>query len=144
MQRVCGWLSGLCALHCVSVPLLLALWPELRLALHQFGTPGHHLMQGLLWSQHYEGWILASVLALHALQLWRQRVHGWRGWRGWLPCALGAACLLGASFVMDWRARVVILLLGVWLLRRGLARCCDGTPTPSTAMSADAAISRPD
>lgn len=146
MQRLCGWLSGLCALHCLSLPLLLALLPELRLALHQFGTPAHRFMQGLVWSQHYEAWILGGVLVLHALALLR-RPHR----RAWISALAGGGCLIGAQALYDWRARALLLLMGVLLLRRALqcrAPNAQRDSPPPSAIAADSdgspvSISRP-
>jgi len=64
----CGaWLSALCALHCVLVPILFALLPALKLALYSVRDPNHGVAMALLWSMRYERALVLSGLLLCGL-----------------------------------------------------------------------------
>jgi MerC mercury resistance protein len=104
----------LCAVHCAAVPLALALIPALTLALYQFGSPLHGVVQWMLLSHSFERIFAALALSLCAMSLllgWRQH----RRLRAFVPwvialLAFGFGTLTPIAFVPFWHA--VLLVTG--------------------------------
>ncbi|WP_443749269.1 MerC domain-containing protein [Asticcacaulis solisilvae] len=77
-------LSGLCVVHCLLLPFLVAALPFL----------------GIFSQNEWVHQVLVSVAApLSALALWRS--GGWRRLRVWGPMATGLALLSAAAFIPD-------------------------------------------
>lgn len=126
MTRILGGLIGIaCAVHCVAVPLFLALAPGMQLALHQFGSTRHALAQGLLWSLAAEPWLIAGALLSTAIVL--LRAGRGSGWWAWLLAALimllanrwSTSLLMHAGLLLGGSA--LLLLAPHWHRRRPVA-----------------------
>ncbi len=91
-----AWLSLGCALHCMLLPLLLALLPSALLALRSFHHPWHGPMTLLLRLSRWE-WLIAIAAASLCLS---STAAGWRRHGQPLPLLLavagGGALLLAA------------------------------------------------
>lgn len=88
-------LAGLCAVHCLAVPLLFALLPSLTVALHSFRAPNRGLAMALLQVTRWE-WLVVTVASLVALA---STLAGVVRHRNWLPpacAAIGGLLLAGA------------------------------------------------
>lgn len=118
MPRAIGGVLGLlCALHCLAVPLFLALAPGMQLALHQFGSTRHALAQALLWSLAAEPWLVGLALLSTALTLLRSGHR--RGWLAWILAAL--LMLTAVCWSSTLAVHVTLLLAGsalLWLAPR--------------------------
>jgi hypothetical protein len=110
-------LSALCAVHCLSIPVLFALLPSLHLALHSFNAPLRALAINLLYLQSYDRWLVVLALMVAAVSL----AFGWRRHRSGVPLAwmLAAAAAFATGLLLS-RSQVgwhlPILLLGSSLL----------------------------
>ncbi|MBK0052687.1 MerC domain-containing protein [Stenotrophomonas sp. S39] len=102
-----AWLSLTCALHCMLLPLILALLPGAMLALRSFQHPWHGPLTWLLRLSRWE-WAIAAVAA--ALCVTSVGI-AWQRHRRSLPMALavaGSGCLLLASLHPQIRDIVVL------------------------------------
>lgn len=106
LDRVGAWLAMGCAVHCVTLPLLLAFVPASMLALQSWSHPAHGVMTALLTMSRWE-WafaVLASTVALSSTVL------GWRRHCCGSPMALavmGGALLLSASLYVPLKESIV-------------------------------------
>ncbi|WP_313435936.1 MerC domain-containing protein [Stenotrophomonas sp.] len=111
-----AWLSLACAVHCITLPLLLAFVPAAMMALRSFQHPAHGAMTALLVMSRWE-WVfalLASTLAVAST------VSGARRHGRWAPLRLalcGALALLSASLYVPLKESLV------W---HGVATACGG------------------
>ena len=85
-------LSGVCAVHCLVVPLAFVLIPSLTIALYAWGEPEHRIATMLLHLARFE-WLAASLAAAVALA---STAWGWLRHRRKSPLAgaLGGGTLL--------------------------------------------------
>lgn len=113
LDRVGALAALICAVHCAAVPLALALIPALTMALYQFGSPLHGLVQWMLLSHSLERIFAALALSLCLMSLllgWRQ--HGRLiGLLPWLVAlfSFGFGTLTPIAFVPFWHALLLVI-----------------------------------
>lgn len=95
-DRIASLTATVCALHCALVPILFALVPTLRLALHSFNHDYRDLAIWLLWSMRFERTLILFVALLTVLTLVLHRA----GLKAWLLRGAGIALMLYAAFVL--------------------------------------------
>ncbi|KLJ00769.1 MerC domain-containing protein [Luteimonas sp. FCS-9] len=79
--------SGLCAVHCLAMPLAFVLAPSLLIALHSHRHPDHALALVLVTMTRWE-WLIASSAVVVALVA---SVYGLRRHRAYAPLAVTLA-----------------------------------------------------
>ena len=92
LDRLGAFLSALCTLHCLIVPVAFAAVPSLTLALYAWRHPAHSVAIMLLYAARYE-WLAAALAAGFALS---STCWGWLRHRAIRPiaCALVGGTLL--------------------------------------------------
>jgi hypothetical protein len=106
--------AGVCALHCMAMPVLLLSMPLSAFSIASRGTWRHELAHWVLRLHGYEKLLVASALLLALVSL----ALGWRRHRRWSPGLIAAlaALSLGCGLLL----RMPLLLHLVLLLAGGL------------------------
>jgi hypothetical protein len=115
VDRLSSLTATICALHCALVPVLFALVPALRLALHSFNADYRDLAIWLLWSMRFERTLIVVVSVLTVLTLVLHRA----GPKAWLLRTTGIALMLSAAFLLPAQSAIehaALLALGSALL----------------------------
>lgn len=115
VDRLSSLTATICALHCALVPILFALVPALRLALHSFNADYRDLAMWLLWSMRFERTLIVVVSVLTVLTLLLHRA----GLTAWLLRTTGIALMLTAAFLLPAQNAIehaALLALGSALL----------------------------
>lgn len=115
VDRLSSLTATICALHCALVPVLFALVPALRLALHSFNADYRDLAMWLLWSMRFERALIVIVSVLTVLTLLLHRA----GLTAWLLRTAGIGLMLTAAFVLPAQNAIehaALLALGSALL----------------------------
>jgi hypothetical protein len=115
VDRLSSLTATICALHCALVPVLFALVPALRLALHSFNADYRDLAMWLLWSMRFERTLIVVVSVLTVLTLVLHRA----GLTAWLLRTTGIALMLTAAFLLPAQNAIehaALLALGSALL----------------------------
>lgn len=114
-DRLASLTATICALHCALVPVLFALVPALRLALHSFNADYRDLAIWLLWSMRFERTLIVIVSLLTVITLVLHRA----GLTAWLLRGTGIGLMLGAAFLLPAQNAIehaVLLAMGSALL----------------------------
>ncbi|PWK93023.1 hypothetical protein BV497_08840 [Fulvimonas soli] len=100
LDRAGALWAGLCALHCLALPLAFVAAPALTAALYSFHAPQHGLAIALLRAISLEPWFIGISAAVSGLAIG----HGAYWHRRWPPVVLALAGV--ASLALAWFGRL--------------------------------------